>query len=226
MQQPQPAGVCGSRKGWAKWHTHLLPPPSLTLFPNRMLRPANRPRRARPHRVVTFWPDMAPAGGGPARVPTWTCSSPPVSTCRKHGPPTTAAQAVTCAHCACAMPRARMLTQLLPLLLLLPHAHCALHPYDGVFQPLGDAFVYRAGREGLFKSRPQVRRSLCPGVDRPGLQPSLPDTPHFPVASVTPGQSAAVTWRGRRGVVHPPGRGVYVRVRDARCGDVVNGGGA
>ena len=60
------------------------------------------------------------------------------------------------------MPRLRLLTHLLPLLLLLlPHARCALHPYDGVFQPLGDAFVYRAGREGLFKSRPQARPSLA-----------------------------------------------------------------
>ena len=61
MQQPQSrtavfASAARGRKGAL---THLLPPPSLTLFPNRMLRPANRPRRARPHMVAAFWPDMA-----------------------------------------------------------------------------------------------------------------------------------------------------------------------
>lgn len=35
-------------------------------------------------------------------------------------------------------------------------ALCAVHPYSGTFSPLGDAFVFRAGREGLFRSHTEA----------------------------------------------------------------------
>jgi hypothetical protein len=90
------------------------------------------------------------------------------------------------------MPRLRTLTHLLPLLLLLlPHARCALHPYDGVFQPLGDAFVYRAGREGLFKSRPQARHFCQSWVSTPSLPTAA--------AVLTPGLLSWATRARRRG---------------------------
>jgi hypothetical protein len=41
-------------------------------------------------------------------------------------------------------------------------AHGAVHPYAGSrFAPLGDAFVFRGGREGLFRSRSEAR-SVAP----------------------------------------------------------------
>jgi hypothetical protein len=75
MQQPQwSVRFAASRtEGEGAESTHLLPPPSLTLFPNRMLRPANRPRRARPHMVAAFWPDMAGAGGRASKCQRGVC---------------------------------------------------------------------------------------------------------------------------------------------------------
>jgi hypothetical protein len=48
-------------------------------------------------------------------------------------------------------------------LALCPRAHAAVHPYaGGRFTPLGDAFVFRGGREGLFRSRSEARaETLC-----------------------------------------------------------------
>jgi hypothetical protein len=50
-----------------------------------------------------------------------------------------------------------------------PLAHAAVHPYaGGRFTPLGDAFVFRGGREGLYRSRSEARarsaarlRAMC-----------------------------------------------------------------
>jgi hypothetical protein len=42
-------------------------------------------------------------------------------------------------------------------------ARAAVHPYTGGrFSALGDAFVFRAGREGLFRSRSEARFQFAP----------------------------------------------------------------
>lgn len=45
------------------------------------------------------------------------------------------------------------------LLLCPPPASPAVHPYANArLSPLGDAFVFRAGREGLFRSHAEARK--------------------------------------------------------------------
>jgi hypothetical protein len=42
-------------------------------------------------------------------------------------------------------------------------ANAAVHPYaGGRFTPLGDAFVFRGGREGLYRSRSEARARVPP----------------------------------------------------------------
>jgi hypothetical protein len=116
--------------------------------------------------VAAFWPDMAVWAGGGENASV-ACLCPPGSAphCAQPCVPSNVCPSGDLCPPCVAMPRLRTLTHLLPLLLLLlPHARCALHPYDGVFQPLGDAFVYRAGREGLFKSRSQGKAAGSHGV--------------------------------------------------------------
>ena len=77
------------------------------------------------------------------------------------------------------MPRPRL--ALCALLLLLPGPHvsrlgtqAAVHVYDGTFAPLNDAFVFRAGREGMFRSHPDDTASLPPRL-------RTPPAPHAPL---------------------------------------------
>ena len=52
---------------------------------------------------------------------------------------------------------------LLLLLLCVPHgARAAVHPYAGAFlESVNDAYVYKAGREGLFRSQSEARRATA-----------------------------------------------------------------
>ena len=65
------------------------------------------------------------------------------------------------------MRAARLLLALTAAALLpSPRVHAAVHLYNGVFTPLNDAFVFRAGREGMFRSHRDTARGSASHAPR------------------------------------------------------------
>ena len=84
-------------------------------------------------------------------------------------------------------------------------ARGAVHPYaGGRFSPLGDAFVFRAGREGLFRSRSEARWP-CRVPRVPLLDASR--------APLPPPQAAEGGGSGSKGVANGKS---YIRLSKAR----------
>ena len=60
------------------------------------------------------------------------------------------------------MPNLRFAVAALTAAVLLGAASAAVHPYNSeYFFSVGDAFIFRGGREGLFASKSEVRSAVC-----------------------------------------------------------------
>ena len=101
---------------------------------------------------------------------------------------------------------------------LLPQPRCegAVHLYNGVFSPLNDAYVFRAGREGMFRSqrdqaRVQHTRLSAAGSRSHHLPGGDGDSERRVEHPLVGGASASSSVEDQLGEAHPPLQVEFIR---------------